>query len=172
VELTGQGAVGDLTGSGTPNYVLSNTGVNSFAEFNSDKGNEHLPQTYEQAFDVSTGSPLASFPRAQDGFPFFDAAIIGNLDGSSQQAVVESNDSGWIHAFAPSGGESPGFPKFTGQWPSFSGVLAPAGPGGQQRLAYGTREGSLFVWNVGGTASKDSWPHFKGDIHNDGTLSG
>jgi hypothetical protein len=172
LELTGQGGIGDLLGDGTPRYVLSNAGAASLSLFNSDKGTAHLPQTYEQAWNVSTGANLATFPRAQDGFPFFDSPLIANLSDSRQQAVIEGNDSGWIHAYEPSGGEAPGFPKFTGQWPSFSGVIAGAGPGGQQRLAYGTREGSLFVWNIGGSAKHDSWPHFRGNASNSGLLGG
>ena len=131
MELTGQGGIGDLLGDGTPRYVLSNAGAASLNLFNSDKGTAHLPQTYEQAWDVSTGANLPTFPRAQDGFPFFDSPLIANLSDSPQQAVIEGNDSGWIHAYEPSGGEAPGFPKFTGQWPSFSGVIAGAGPRGR-----------------------------------------
>ncbi len=47
-----------------------------------------------------------------------------------------------------------------------------AGPGGQQWLAFGTREGSLFVWRVGGTAKRDSWPHYHHDARNSGLLGG
>jgi hypothetical protein len=57
------------------------------------------------------------------------------------------------------------------QWfASFSGVIAGVGPGGQQRLAFGTREGSLFVWKVGGSAKRDSWPHYHHDARNGGLL--
>jgi hypothetical protein len=167
VSVTGQGGIGDLLGDGRPEYVQSNTGALSFSAFNSDKGTAHLPHTYEQAWDATTGSALPTFPRAQDGFPFYDAPLVAGLSGSPQQAVVEANDSGWIHAYEPSGGEAPGFPKFTGQWPSFSGVIgAPAH--GKQRLAFGTREGSLFVWRVGGSPKRDSWPHYHHDARNSG----
>jgi hypothetical protein len=138
----------------------------SLNTFNSDKGTAHLPQTYEKAWNATTGSVLETFPRAQDGFPFFDSPLVANLSESPNQAIVEGNDSGWVHAYEPSGGEAPGFPKFTGQWPSFSGVIAGAGPGGQQQLAYGTREGSLFVWQVGGSPNQDSWPHYHHDADN------
>jgi hypothetical protein len=166
VDFTGQGGIGDLFGNGTPSYVQSNAGLVSLNTFNSDKGTAHLPQTYEKAWNATTGSVLEAFPRTQDGFPFFDAPLVANLSESSQQAIVEANDSGWVHAYEPSGGEAPGFPKFTGQWPSFSGVIAGAGPGGQQQLAYGTREGSLFVWQVGGSPNHDSWPHYHHDADN------
>ena len=82
-----------------------------------------LPQTYEKAWDATSGGVLSGFPRLQDGFPFFVAPLVADLDQLSQRAVIDSNDSGWIHAYEPTGGEAPGFPKFTGQWPSFSGVV-------------------------------------------------
>jgi hypothetical protein len=172
VTLTGQGGIGDLLGDGSPRYVQSSAGATSLSLFNSDKGTAHLPQTYEKAWDSTTGAVLPTFPRAQDGFPFFDAPLVGSLSAGQQQAVVEANDSGWIHAYEPAGGEAPGFPKFTGQWPSFSGVLGGAGPGGAQRLAFGTREGSLFVWRVAGTPTRDSWSHYHHDARNSGLLGG
>ena len=112
---------------------------------------------------------LSGFPRLQDGFPFYVAPLVAGLDSSQQRAVIDSNDSGWIHAYEPGGGEAPGFPKFTGQWPSFSGVVGDPRFDGNLRLAYGTREGALFVWRVkGDPAHNDSWWHYHHDEHNSG----
>ena len=93
-----------------------------------------LPQTYEKAWDVKSGAVLSGFPRLQDGFPFYVAPLVAGLDSSQQRAVIDSNDSGWIHAYEPAGGEAPGFPKFTGQWPSFSGVVGDPRFDGNLRL--------------------------------------
>ena len=89
------------------------------------------------------GTALPGFPRLQDGFPFFDAPLIAPLSSGNERAVVDANDSGWIHAYEPSGGEAPGFPKFTGQWPSFSGVVGD--PDVQ-------RPGPPRLWHAGGLA--------------------
>ena len=138
-----------------------------------DATDAELPQVYESAWNVSTGAPLPSFPRLQDGFGFFDAPLIAPLSSGKERAVIDANDSGWIHAYEPSGGEAPGFPKFTGQWPSFSGVVGDPTYSGKDRLAYGTREGSLFVWRVKGSAARnDSWWHYHHDEHNSGLLGG
>jgi hypothetical protein len=110
-------------------------------------------QTYEKAWNVASGAVLSGFPRLQDGFPFYVAPLVAGLDSTQQGAVVDANDSGWIHAYEPAGGEAPGFPKFTGQWPSFSGVVGDPRFDGKLRLAYGTREGLLFVWKVHGSSS-------------------
>ena len=83
--------------------------------------------------------------------------------------MIESNDSYWIHAYALGGGEAPGFPKYTGQWPSFSGVVGDPEMNGQMRLAYGTREGYLFVWRVRGAPRPGgAWPHYRHDQLNTG----
>ena len=169
VTLTGQGAIGDLLGTGTPDYVQSSAGATSLT--NALDGNAAaLPQTYEKAWDVGSGNVVPSFPRLQDGFPFYVAPLVADLGGSGdQRAVVDANDSGWIHAYEPNGGEAPGFPKFVGQWPSFSGVVGDPRLNGRLRLAYGTREGTLFVWRVrGNSARNDSWWHYHHDEHNSG----
>jgi hypothetical protein len=169
VSVTGQGGIGDLLGSGTPQFVQSNAGAISLTNSLDDIGHAHLPHTYEKAWDVGSGGVFPTFPRSQDGFPFFDAPLVAGLSSSNARAVIEANDSGWIHAYEPEGGEAPGFPKFTGQWPSFSGVIGDPELDGKLRLAYGTREGSLFLWRVGGSpARNDSWWHFHHDEYNTG----
>ncbi|MGH2964635.1 MAG: S8 family serine peptidase [Solirubrobacterales bacterium] len=168
IGLTGQSAIGDLLGDGSPEYVQSQTGANSLTAALGDSP-AALPQTYEKAWNVASGAVLSGFPRLQDGFPFYVAPLVAGLDSSQERAVVDANDSGWIHAYEPAGGEAPGFPKFTGQWPSFSGVVGDPRFDGKLRLAYGTREGLLFVWKVHGSSSRnDSWWHYHHDEHNSG----
>ena len=169
VTLTGQGALGDLRHAGTPQYLQSTTGAASLTAGLNAPGPAALPQTYEEAWNPSNGSVVAGFPRRQDGFPFFTAPLAADLgdDGTSQ--VIESSDSYWIHAFAVGGGEAPGFPKYTGQWPSFTGVVGDSVMNGQMRLAYGTREGYLFVWRVQGAMRlSGTWPHYRHDDRNTG----
>ena len=63
----------------------------------------------------------------------------------------------------------PASPEYTGQWPSFSGVVGDATMNGRLRFADGTREGWLFVWGVRGTAKLDnSWSHLRGNNYNSG----
>jgi FG-GAP-like repeat len=168
VGVTGQAAIGDLFGDGVPEYVQSNAGAVSLSGALGG-GAAALPQTYEKAWNVAGGDIVPGFPRLQDGFPFFVAPLVAGLSDSAQRAAIDSNDAGWIHAYEPDGAEAPGFPKFTGQWPSFSGVVADPKLNGQLRLAYGTREGSLFVWRVGGAPPRnDSWWHYHHDEYNSG----
>ncbi len=167
--LTGQGAIGDLRNTGTPQYVQSTVGAISLTAGLNAPGPAALPQTYEEAWNPGNGSLVTGFPRRQDGFPFFTAPLTADLGNDGTSQVIESNDSYWIHAFALGGDEAPGFPKYTGQWPSFSGVVGDPAMDGRMRLAYGTREGYLFVWQVHGAAQlRGAWPHYRHDERNTG----
>ncbi len=170
--ITGQGGAGDLLGTGAPNFVQSVVGAISTqgAVGGSTAGEAALGQSYEKAWDVATGNVIPGFPARQDGFSFFDAPLVAGLQttpATSQRAAVEANDSSWIHAYQPDGTEAPGFPKYVGQWPSFSGVISDPKFDGKLRVAYGTREGYLFQWNTqGAPETNDQWWHFHHDERN------
>jgi len=167
--LTGQGGLGDLGNTGTPQFLQSSVGAQSFAGAMSSSGQAALPQAYEKVWDVASGAVASGFPVRQDGFPFYDAPLAADVAGDGTRQVIEGNDSYWVHAWDIHGGEAPGFPKYTGQWPSFSGVVGDATMNGSLRYAVGTREGWLFVWRVRGAARLDnSWSHLRGDDHNAG----
>ncbi len=169
VTLTGQGGLGDLRVSGTPEFLQSSIGAQSISSALGSSGQAALPQAYEKAWDVGTGAVLPGFPVRQDGFPFFDAPLAADLAGDKTRQVIEGNDSEWIHAWDIHGGEAPGFPKYTGQWPSFGGVIGDPTMNGALRYAVGTREGWLFLWRVRGDARLDnSWSHYRGDDYNAG----
>ena len=169
VTLTGQGGLGDLRNTGTPEFLQSSVGAQSLTSALGSSGQAALPQTYEKAWDVGTGAVLPGFPARQDGFPFFDAPLAADVAGDRTRQVIEGNDSEWVHAWDIRGGEAPGFPKYTGQWPSFIGVIGDATMNGALRYAVGTREGWLFAWGVRGDARLDnSWSHYRGDDYNVG----
>ena len=154
ITLSGQGGFGDLTGSGRPQYVQSSTGAESIVLALGQAGEASLPQVYEKAWDVPSGSVLSGFPQRQDGFPFYDAPITADVGaGGGRRNAIEANDNYWIHAWGPDGAEAPGFPKYTGQWTGFVGGVADPRLNGHLALAYGTREGDLFVWNVNGASA-------------------
>ncbi len=168
ITLTGQGGLGDIYRTGTPQFVQSSTGVESILAALGFSGQAAVPQVYEKAWNVSTGAVDSGFPVRQDGFPFFDAPLTVDVAGDGTRQVIEGNDNYWIHAWDVHGGEAPGFPKYVGQWPSFSGVVGDPGMDGHQVFADGTREGWLFIWRVGGRPSAGDWAHLRGDDYNDG----
>lgn len=169
VGVTGQGAVGDLSGDGTPNFMQPVAGGVTLTSALDDAGQAALPHTFDMAWDVDSAFPIDNFPVDQDGFPFFVSPLVANLTADNTRSMITSNDSYWIHARGPDGQEAPGFPKWTGQWTSFGGVIGDPKFDGQQYLAYGSREGDLFMWKVGGKPElSNEWSHFRHDEHNSG----
>ncbi|MBK5234012.1 MAG: hypothetical protein JJE13_13670 [Thermoleophilia bacterium] len=169
VGVTGQLALGDLDNNGKPNITQPMAGGITLTTALDDAGQASLPHVFDHAWEPTTGDALESFPVDQDGFPFFVSPIIVNLTNDDNHSMISSNDSYWIHARGPDGKEAPGFPKWTGQWTSFGGVVGDPQYDGQQYLAYGTREGQLFMWKVGGSPEKSNeWNHYRHDEHNSG----
>ncbi len=169
VGVTGQGAVGDLHGDGTPNFMQPVAGGLTLTGALDNAGQAALPHVFDAAWDVGTGNTIDNFPVDQDGFPFFVSPLVANLTADNTRSMIASNDSYWIHARGPDGQEAPGFPKWTGQWTSFGGVIGEPKFDGQQYMSYGSREGDLFLWKVGGNPElSDEWSHFRHDEHNSG----
>lgn len=169
VGVTGQLAIGDLDNNGKANLAQPMAGGITLSSALGDAGQASLPHVFDHAWEPATGEALESFPTDQEGFPFFVSPVIANLTGDDNTSAISSNDSYWIHARGPDGKEAPGFPKWTGQWTSFGGVVGDPQFDGQQHLAFGTREGELFMWKVGGNPEKsDEWSHYRHDEHNSG----
>src|SRR5207249_991561 len=115
--------------------------------------------TYDQSIDFvgeSTSPPViadfGSGPRLitgppTDGFPCYASPITADVAGLGLgRSAIEGNDTYFIHAFQASGLEAPGFPKYTGQWQAFAGVVADPLMNGQLVYAIPTREGFVFTW--------------------------
>ncbi|MGA7396348.1 MAG: S8 family serine peptidase [Solirubrobacterales bacterium] len=169
VGVTGQGAIGDLDSNGTPEYMQPMAGGVTLSAALDDAGQAALPAVFDMAWNPNDGSVKENFPVSQDGFPFFVSPIVANLTPDGNRSMIASNDSYWIHARGPDGKEAPGFPKWTGQWTSFGGVIGEPKFDGQQYLSYGTREGQIFLWKVGGNPElSNEWSHYRHDEHNSG----
>ena len=174
VGVTGQGAIGDLDGNGSPNYMQPMAGGITLSAALGTAGQASLPHVFDMAWDPTAGDPetgkvMDNFPVNQEGFPFFVSPMVANLTPDGNRSMIASNDSYWIHARGPDGKEAPGFPKWTGQWTSFGGVVGDPKFDGQQYMSYGTREGQIFLWRVGGTPElSNEWSHYRHDEHNSG----
>jgi hypothetical protein len=169
ITLSGQAVLGDLTGSGRPQVVQSQVGLESILGALSVPGQALLPQVYEKAWDPASGSNLPTFPRRQDGFPFYESPIVADVGGKGARDAIEGNDNYWVHAYDPAGGEAAGFPKYTGQWIGFSGAVGDPRMNGRLDYVTGTREGYLYDWAVRGKArANDSWWHYRHDERNTG----
>src|SRR5439155_837501 len=180
-------------GSGTEDLAESLLGFNPsndaaatwlyglYADGNNHHGGPYIhapdgtwPVTVQSAaftWDPRDGQVLPGWPKRVDGFPFYASPITADVAGLGLgRSAIEGNDTYFIHAFQASGLEAPGFPKYTGQWQAFAGVVADPSMNGQLVYAIPTREGFVFTWKVAGdTALNDSWWHYRHDEHNTGT---
>lgn len=164
IQLSGIPGVGDLTGDGVPEYVGNATGVESIEASLSVPGIADLPQVYEKAWNIADGSVLNGFPRRVDGFPFYSSPSIASVDGGAGRSVIEGNDTYWVHAFHGDGTEAAGFPKYTGQWMSFSTLVWDPYMNGHVHLVDPTREGFLYDWGTTGRSSaNDNWWTYRHD---------
>lgn len=169
IGLTGQSAYGDMTGDGKLNYAQSVAGGTSLMQAFDADGTALLAHVYDSVWDPVSGKQLPAFPTDQDGFAFFSSPVITGLGNDRTRSMISSNDSYWIHARGPDGKEASGFPKWTGQWTGFGGVVGDPKLDGRQYMAYGTREGQLFLWKVGGKPDRnDQWWKYRHDEHNSG----
>jgi len=168
--LTGTGGLGDLLNTGKPDFIMNNTGLESITASLSVPGAANVPQVYEKAWDPTTGQTLPGWPKRVDGFPFFSSPLTADVAGLGLgRSAIEGNDTYWIHAFQAGGAEAPNFPKYTGQWQAFAGVVGDPLMNGQLHYVTPTREGFVFDWAVAGdTTLNNSWWHYRHDEHNTG----
>ena len=173
ITITGQGALTDLRGSGSLDYAHSEAGAESTISALDVPGQAAVPQVYQGVWDPTSGSELSSFPKAVAGFTFYDEPLCAGIASKNgAPAVVTGTDDYWIYAFDSSGAEVPGFPKYTGQWPGFGGVIGDPQMNGHLQLAWISREGWLYRWNLTGKASLNTcWLHYQHDNYNSGNYS-
>ncbi len=169
ITLTGQGALADLQNNGSLQYAHSEAGAESTINALDVAGQAAVPQVYQGVWDPTSGSELSGFPKRVAGFTFFDKPLCADLGSGGAPAVATGTDVTWIYAFTPSGATAPGFPKYTGQWPGFGGVIGDPRMNGHLQLAWITREGWLYRWNVSGKATANGcWSHYQHDNYNSG----
>jgi hypothetical protein len=172
ITITGAGALVDLDHNGSLQFTQSQAGVESTESALAVPGQAAVPQVYQGVWDPTTGSERSQFPKRVAGFTFYDAPLCADLSGAGTRAVATGTDVYWLYAFTPTGADAPGFPKYTGQWPGFGGVIGDPAMNGHLQLAWITREGWLYRWNVSGSDDPNNcWPHYQHDNYNSGNYS-
>ena len=169
VNLADYPSVGDLSGDGTPDVVKGGLTLNGVANLLA--VNQNLPYCHvEQAWDPVTGTALPGYPRATDDFQLLSPASIARVAGSgAQRQALVGTGMYQLHAYGPTGGEAPGWPKFTGGWIQSTPAVGDADGDGKLDVAALTREGWSFLWKTGVSAcggSNNQWWTFHHDERN------
>jgi hypothetical protein len=173
ITITGQGALADMSDNGSLQYTQSEAGAESTTGALNNPGQAAVPQVYQGVWNPTSGGELSPFPRSVAGFTFFDEPLCAGIGSKAgAPAVVTGTDDYWVYAFTANGNPAPGFPKYTGQWPGYSGVIGDPQMNGHLQLAWITREGWLYRWNISGKASLNTcWSHYQHDNYNSGNYA-
>jgi hypothetical protein len=165
--FTTSGAFGRVGGS--LRFVQPGSGIASLASAllnnNSGRGIDH----WETAYPAAGGLPSPGFPARRQGLDFLGSAIVADVDGDGSGDVVDGGDSNAMHAFAASGAQAGGFPKFTSGWTVFAPAAGDLFGDGRTHLVATSREGYLYAWATSGTAAGNAeWWRWQHDERNSG----
>jgi hypothetical protein len=101
----------------------------------SDDGNKIVPM-------------IPGFPRRMEDLMIWARPAAADVDGDGRAEVLMGSGGYLLHAFARSGGEAPGFPKFTGGWTLAEPAVGDIDADGRPDVVAVTREGYLFAWEA------------------------
>jgi hypothetical protein len=106
------------------------------------------------SLDTSKRIPmLPRFPRRMEDLMLLSRPASADVDGDGMREVLVGSGGYLLHAFRASGGEAPGFPKFTGGWLMTQPAVGDLDGDGVLELVSVTREGYLFAWELKGAAA-------------------
>lgn len=124
---------------------------------------------YAVAYAATSGAALLGFPAAAQGLDFFGSPVVCPVGDGPEPDVVQGGDSNTIVAVNPTGGEAPGFPKWTTGWTFYGPTCGSLTATGQVDLVAVTREGYVMAWSTHGTQAADvQWPRWHHDDANTG----
>jgi len=116
-----------------------------------------------QGWNLSTGAMLAGFPAVAQGGGFdYGAPVVAPVNAQKEAALILGTDSMTLHAFTTSGGESSGWPRFTGGWVTWSPSVGDVSGTGEADIAYATREGYLHLIPTHGLMRSAQWCGWQG----------
>ncbi|HEV3230621.1 MAG TPA: hypothetical protein VG245_00055, partial [Candidatus Dormibacteraeota bacterium] len=144
------------------------------------------------AWDMTSGSAVATFPRMIEDWQFLSGPVIADVKGDGTRQVIAGSGGYWVHAFDPTVTADPtinsttnnvsttlqryadypepaGFPVFTGGYITTTPAVGQLTRGGPVSLVTMTRDGFLVVTDTKGQpAANDQWWHFHHDERNTG----
>ncbi len=175
IPFTSSGSFGRLGPPGSPLvFAQSTVGSATFAgaELETDSGlgiNQFMGAWNAQLAPNGAPQTVSGFPAVREGLDFLGQPLFSDVSGGGQVSVVSGGDSNLLDAYTAAGTPAAGFPKFTGGWVTFAPSTGDLLGDGRTDVVAGTREGELFAWSTGGSATaNDQWWHAQHDEYNSG----
>ena len=120
-----------------------------------------------RAHDAAAGTALPGYPADQQGLNFLGGVTFADVDGDGGAEMLEGGDSSAMHAFAATGTQAEGFPKFHSGWTLYSPAAGDVDGDGTTDVVASTREGYLFAWRTeGAPEGNQEWWSYRHDERN------
>jgi hypothetical protein len=167
---TGQGAVGDLDGDGTLEYVapMLGFGIASFI------GGSGIRVTFDHlliAWDVASAAQKPAYPRVMEDWQFFTGPAIADVGGDGKPEAIATSGGFYVHAFGADGAEPAGWPKLTGHWGTSTPSVGDVDGDGKLDVVQTTRLGEVLAWSTPADVCQPAgWRKFRHDAWNSGTF--
>jgi hypothetical protein len=156
---------GDLTGDGTPDYIVGGTGVLYLVTLAVKEMQDS--QHVVGAWDGKTGEFLPGWPRQIEDLQFLVSPAVADLSGDGKPEAILGSAGYLLHAWDKDGNEPEGWPKFTGNWILGSPAVGDLNGDGYLEVVLSTREGWLWAWTTKGHADQSpEWPSMHHDARN------
>jgi len=163
----GEGAFGDLTGSGQLSFAAPASGLGRLLAIVL-PDQQLTADDHVDAWVATTGSFQPTFPHHMEELQFLTGPSIADVGGAPTPEIIEGSAGYFLHAYDVTGTEPPGWPKFSGGWHVANAAIGDVDGDGLNDVVSLTREGNLYVWHTSAPAGPQEWPKKRHDLRNTG----
>lgn len=167
IPALGEGAFGDLTGTGVLSFAAPAAGLGRLlAIVLADQ--QLSAEDHVAAWIAATGTYQPTFPHHMEDLQFLTGPSIADVGGLPTPEIVAGSAGYFVHAYDVTGVEPAGWPKFTGGWTVANPAVGDVDGDGLNEVVTLTREGFLYVWDTTAAAGGEEWPKKRHDLRNTG----
>jgi hypothetical protein len=167
IPAIGEGAFGDLTGSGQLSFAAPASGIGRLLAIVL-PDQQLTADDHVDAWVATTGSFQPTFPHHMEELQFLTGPSIADVGGAPTPEIIEGSAGYFLHAYDVTGTEPTGWPKFSGGWHVANAAIGDVDGDGLNEVVSLTREGNLYVWKTTAPAGPQEWPKKRHDLRNTG----
>jgi len=160
-------SVGDLDQDGTPDVVMSGSGLSLAGNMEST-----LPRPFQHLLAMwngKSGQMMPGSPFVVEDYSFLTNQAIADISGDNYPEVIMGTGGYFVHAVDACGREAANWPKFTGGWMTATPAVGDINGTHSLDVVEATRDGYLYAWSTKGTdTGVVQWESFHHDNANTG----